>query len=50
MFKIFNNTAPVYISENFTLRNNVNTSINLWSSAAACLAHLSLGQNTTSTV
>ena len=36
MFKIFNNTAPVYISENFTLRNNVNTSINLRSSAAAC--------------
>ena len=36
MFKIFNNTAPEYISENFTLRNNVNTSINLRSSAAAC--------------
>ena len=36
MFKIFNNTAPVYISENFTLRNNVNTIINFRSSAAAC--------------
>ena len=36
MFKILNNTAPVYISENFTLRNNVNTSIDLRSSAAAC--------------
>ena len=36
MFKIFKNNAPVYISENFTLRNNVNTNINLWSSAAAC--------------
>ena len=33
---LFNNTAPEYISENFTLRNNVNTSINLRSSAAAC--------------
>ena len=36
MFKIFKNDAPVYISENFTLRNNVNTKINVWSSAPAC--------------
>ena len=36
MFKIFNNVAPAYISESFTLRNNVNTSINLRSSSAGC--------------
>ena len=36
MFKLFNNIAPEYISENFTLRNNVNTIINLRSSTVAC--------------
>ena len=36
MFKLFNNIAPEYISENFTLRNNVNTIINLKSSSATC--------------
>ena len=36
MFKVYNNVAPTYISENFTLRNNVNTSINLRSSSAGC--------------
>ena len=36
MFKIYNNVAPAYITENFTLRNKVNTSINLRSSSAGC--------------
>ena len=36
MFKIYNNVAPTYISENFTLRNNVNTSINLRSTTSGC--------------
>ena len=36
MFKIYNNVAPTYISENFTLRNNANTSINLRSASAGC--------------
>ena len=35
-FKVYNNIAPTYIAENFTLRNNVNTSINLRSSSAGC--------------
>ena len=36
MFKIYNNVAPTYISENFTLRNNANTTINLRSASAGC--------------
>ena len=36
MFKVYNNLAPTYISENFTLRNDVNTSIQLRSSSAGC--------------
>lgn len=36
MFKVYNNAAPGYISENFTLRNDVNTSIRLRSSSAGC--------------
>ncbi|MEW8546816.1 MAG: reverse transcriptase family protein [Candidatus Thiodiazotropha sp.] len=36
MFKVYNNDAPSYISENFTLRSNVNTSINLRSLATGC--------------
>ena len=36
MFKIYNDVAPTYISENFTLRNNANTSINLRSASAGC--------------
>ena len=36
MFKIYNNVAPTYISEYFTLRNNVNTSINLRSTISGC--------------
>ena len=36
MFKVFNNLTPSYISENFTRRNNLNTSINLRSSSAGC--------------
>ena len=36
MFKVCNNLTPPYISENFTRRNNVNTSVNLRSSSAGC--------------
>ena len=36
MFKVCNNLTPPYISENFTRRNNENTSINLRSSSAGC--------------
>ena len=36
MFKVYNNTTPGYISENFKLRNDVNTSIHLRSSSAGC--------------
>ena len=36
MFKVYNNIAPAYISENFTLRNNDNTNIQLRSSSAGC--------------
>ena len=36
MFKLFTNIAHDYISENSTLRNNVNTIINLRSSSATC--------------
>ena len=36
MFKIYNNVTATYISEHFTLRNNVNTSINLRSTSAGC--------------
>ena len=36
MFKVYNNLTPSYITENFTIRNNVNTSINLRSSSTGC--------------
>ena len=36
MFKVYNNITPTYISENFMLRNNANTSINLRSSSTGC--------------
>ena len=36
MFKVYNNIALAYISENFTLRNNENTNIQLRSSSAGC--------------
>ena len=36
MFKVYNNEAPRYISENFTLRDNINTSINLRSTSSGC--------------
>ena len=36
MFKIYDNMAPEYISENFSLRNNDNSSVILRSSAAGC--------------
>lgn len=35
MFKVFNKSTPEYISENFTLRNDVNTTVNLKSSACS---------------
>ena len=34
MFKVYNDIAPAYISENFTLRNNENTNIQLRSTSA----------------
>ena len=40
MFKVCNSLTPPYISENFTMRNNVNTSINLRSSSAGCFISL----------
>ena len=36
MFKVYNDLVPTYISENFTLRNSANTSINLRLTAAGC--------------
>ena len=36
MFKVYNNIAPTYISENFMLRNNANISFNLRSSSTGC--------------
>ena len=36
MFKVYNSIAPAYISENFTLRNNENTNIQLRLSSAGC--------------
>ena len=36
MFKVYNDLTPQYISENFTLRNEVNTSVMLRSSASGC--------------
>ena len=36
MFKVFHEKAPVYITENFKLRSNVNTSIVLRSATAQC--------------
>ena len=36
MFKVYNNLVPTYISKNFTLRNELNTSIQLRSSSAGC--------------
>ena len=50
MFKVCNSLTLPYISENFTMRNNVNTSISLRSSSASCFIHLSLGQNASNIV
>ena len=36
MFKVYNYIVPAYISENFALRNNENTNIQLRSSSAGC--------------
>ena len=36
MFKVYNGLTPSYISENFTLRNEMNMSVNLRSSASGC--------------
>ena len=36
MFKVYNGLTPSYISENFTLRNEMNVSANLRSSASGC--------------
>ena len=36
MFKVYNEITPTYISENFTLRNNVNDSVVLKSITSGC--------------
>ena len=36
IFKVYNGLSPSYISENFTLRNEMNMSVNLRSSASGC--------------
>ncbi|MEW8547257.1 MAG: reverse transcriptase family protein [Candidatus Thiodiazotropha sp.] len=36
MYKVYNGLTPQYISDNFTLRNEVNTSVVLRSSASGC--------------
>ena len=36
MFKVYQHITPDYISEQFTLRNNVNTSVNLRSATTCC--------------
>ena len=36
MFKVYNGLTPSYISENFTLRNEMDMSVNLRSSASGC--------------
>ena len=36
MFKVYNGLTPSYISENFILRNELNMSVNLRSSASIC--------------
>ena len=36
MFKVYQHNTPDYISEQFTLRNSVNTSVNLRSATACC--------------
>ena len=36
MFKVYNDLTPTYISENFSVRNEVNTSVILRSSASGC--------------
>ena len=41
MLKVYQHITPDYISEQFTLRNNVNTSVNLISATACCFIHQS---------
>ena len=36
MVKVYNGLTPLYISENFTRRNEMDTSVHLWSSANGC--------------
>ena len=36
MFKVYNGLTPSYISENFTLRNEMNMSVNMRLSASGC--------------
>ena len=36
MFKVYHNMTPTYINENFNLRNNLNTSVNLRSMNVGC--------------
>lgn len=36
MFKVYHDLTPMYITENFTLRNNVNPSVTLRSATSGC--------------
>ena len=36
MFKVFNSLTPTYVSENFSTRSNLNTSVNLRSTSVRC--------------
>ena len=36
MFKVYHNMTPTYINENFNLRSNLNTSVNLRSMNVGC--------------
>ena len=36
MFKVYNNTVPEYITENFMMRNDLNASVTLRSTSAGC--------------
>ena len=50
MYKVYQRITPDYISEQFTLRNNVNISVNLRSATACFLLHRSPELNITNTV
>ena len=50
MFKVYQHITPDYISEQFTLGTNINTSVDLISAADCCFIHQSPELNITNTV